>query len=331
MGSEPTVPAGRFRHVALFYSGEQEYLGGTVPFIREGLGAGEPVLVVETHDKRSLLRAALGEQADSVQFADMEVVGANPARIIPAWQDFVTRCSSTHGAVRGIGEPIWAGRYPDELADCQWHESLLNVAFGGGRPWTLLCPYDVEHLDAALIEEARRSHEWVMQDGSTLASLEYRGTVSSGAPFSAPLPPPQGTALELAFDGASLRAVRALVSRQATDAGLPKAGVAQLVTAVNEVATNSIRHGGGRGTLRVWTEAGKIVCEIRDRGLFDRPLVDREVPGQDPSASRGLWLANQLCDLVQIRTFGDRTVVRLHLAIQPRRGLKVLQNLPAAG
>jgi hypothetical protein len=39
---------------------------------------------------------------------------------------------------------------------------------------------------------------------------------------------------------------------------------AALVLAVDEVATNSLRHGGGRGTLRIWRDADAVVCEVRD-------------------------------------------------------------------
>ena len=103
---------------------------------------------------------ATGE-AGGVLFGDMAQVGANPARIIPAWHEFVTRNAAPGRRMRGIGEPIWNGRSSDELVECQRHESLLNVAFGRGEPWWLLCPYDVENLEPAVIFEARRRHEFV--------------------------------------------------------------------------------------------------------------------------------------------------------------------------
>jgi len=84
------------------------------------------------------------------------------------------------------------------------------------------------------------------------------------------------------------------------------------VVAVNEIATNSIHHGGGRGNLTIWQEASAVVCEIGDRGRFDNALADRERPSDTVAGPRGLWLANQLCDLVQIGSLRDGTVVRLH-------------------
>src|SRR3981081_1750698 len=114
-----------FRHEALLYAGMSDFLAGTVPFIRGGLHADEPVLVVEGAAKIALLRAELGADASSVVFADMARVGANPARIIPAWRDFVNQNGGRGRRLRGIGEPIWNGRSPVELVECPPHERPL--------------------------------------------------------------------------------------------------------------------------------------------------------------------------------------------------------------
>jgi anti-sigma regulatory factor (Ser/Thr protein kinase) len=320
-------PTAEFRHEALLYAGWAEFVGGIVPFIRGGLEAGEPVLVVESAPKIEMLRLALGSESGSVLFADMAQVGANPAHIIPAWREFVTRNAAPGRRMRGIGEPIWKGRSADELVECQRHESLLNVAFGHGEPWWLLCPYDVENLDPAVIEEARRSHEFVTDRSTRQRSDSFRGLEASGAPFDAPLPERGSVASRMAFDATDLDSVRDLVSHHARTAGLKASRAAELVIAVNEIATNSIRHGGGRGTLTIWHEPSALVCEISDKGRFDKPLADRERPSNDPAAPRGLWLANHLCDLVQIRALPDRTVVRLHMKRQPSSHLRVVPDI----
>jgi anti-sigma regulatory factor (Ser/Thr protein kinase) len=332
MSSLPAPEVDKFRHEALLYAGWADFVAGTVPFIRDGVRAGEPVLVVESVDKIQMLRVALGDEAGAVLFADMAEVGANPARIIPAWRDFVNRHGGTGRRLRGIGEPIWKGRSPDELVECQRHESLLNVAFGHGQPWWLLCPYDTEKLDEPVIDEAHRSHEFVMEGNQVESSAIFRGLEASGAPFDVPLPEP-GTAFgQMTFGSNDLAAVRALVFRHARSAAI-EARAAELITAVNEVATNSLRHGGGNGTLRVWQEDRTLVCEVRDKGRFDKPLADRERPSPSVSAPRGLWLANQLCDLVQIRTLPEGTVVRLHMRRRPQRHLHLVPDVegsPAA-
>jgi anti-sigma regulatory factor (Ser/Thr protein kinase) len=313
MSANFTQAVDEFRHEALLYAGMADFLAGTVPFVRGGLEAGEPVLVVESASKIALLRAELGPDASSVVFADMAEVGSNPARIIPAWRDFVDSHAADGRRMRGIGEPIWNGRSHLELIECQRHESLLNTAFATGDPWWLLCPYDTEALDPAVIDEARCSHPYVTDGHIFHRSNDYRGLDACGAPFDVPLPEPGSNFRQLAFDANGLGEVRGLVGSFASDAGLTSLRTANLVLAVNEVATNSVIHGGGKGLFRIWRDAGALSCEVRDSGRIDKPLVDRELSAADAYGSRGLWLANQLCDLIQIRRLPEGSAVRLHM------------------
>jgi hypothetical protein len=153
-----------YRHEAFFYAGREQFIDGTLSFIREGIAEREPTFVVLAADKIAALQERLGDAGDEVMFADMTDIGANPARIIPAWEDFVARYASPDHRLRGIGEPIWAERSPAELAECERHEALLNVAFADPA-FTLLCPYDTDALSGEVIEEARRNHPYLQQDG----------------------------------------------------------------------------------------------------------------------------------------------------------------------
>ena len=301
-----------FRHEALLYAGDEEFLAGTVPFIRDGLEGGEPVLVVVDSAKIAGLRAELGAGAGDVRFADMQEVGANPARIIPAWREFVNDHTDGRRPLRGIGEPISAGRSAAELVECQRHESLLNLAFADAGPFRLLCPYDTASLDAAVIEEAHRSHPVVVHDGTERDSTGYEGIDALAAPFARPLPEPPATPDEIAFDIDDLSQLRAFVARRARGAGLSEQKAKDLIVAVNEVATNSIRYSSGQGRLLAWAEGDALVCEVRDDGEILEPLVGRERPAPGRIGGHGLWLANQLCELVQVRSFPDGSVVRLH-------------------
>src|SRR4051794_9640747 len=78
-----------FLHEAYLYAGDDEFVAGIGAFARDAVDAGEPILVMVGARKLDLLRDELGHVARHVEFGDMERVGANPARIIPAWQDFV--------------------------------------------------------------------------------------------------------------------------------------------------------------------------------------------------------------------------------------------------
>jgi anti-sigma regulatory factor (Ser/Thr protein kinase) len=307
----PTIAS--FRHEALLYAGDVEFLAGVLPFIREGVEADEPVLVVVSAARIGLLRSALGHWADRVAFADMAEVGANPARIIPAWRDFVAGHDLASRRARGIGEPVWASRRPAELVECQRHETLLNLAFAGVPAWWLLCPYDTTTLAPDVLEEARRSHPFVTEAGVSAESAAWAGMEAAAAPFTTALPEPLDPPPEFAFGSGALAGLRELVAREAAAAGLDPDRAADLVLAVDEVATNSLRHGGGRGTLRIWSDGDAVVCEVRDRGRIEDPLVGRVRPPLEQDGGRGLWLVNQLCDLVQLRSSERGAVVRLHM------------------
>jgi anti-sigma regulatory factor (Ser/Thr protein kinase) len=133
------------------------------------------------------------------------------------------------------------------------------------------------------------------------------------------LPQPRSIRATLAFTAGGLRPVRRLVSTEAARAGFTTQPISDLVLAVNEVAANSIVHGGGSGTLRVWRDGGVLVCEVSDRGHRADPLADRRRPAPGQDRGRGLWLANQLCDLVQVRSVASGTTVRLHMHRDRRR------------
>lgn len=302
-------PREGFRHEALFYGSEKDFLEATGAFVEAGLSGGEPVMVALVADKVEALRRWLGADSEGVVFADMAELGRNPARIIPAWRRFLDGHSDSP-VLRGIGEPVWADRPADELAECQRHEVLLNLAFAGDRPWRLMCPYDTASLGEDVLREARRSHPHVLESGRMRPSPLYG---HAPAVFSGGLPEPPEVAGEQRFDAQSLRYLRMVVSPWASSV-LPTAQAAALVLAAHEVAANSVRHGGGGGVLRYWSDAAGAVIEVTDTGRLQDPLLGRTAPFGGAETGRGLWLANQLCDLVQIRSSETGTVVRLRVA-----------------
>ena len=301
---------GGYRHEAFLYSGQAEFVSGTISFVRRALSAGDPVLVVVSGEKIGLLRQELGAEAGNVSFADMACVGDNPARIIAVWQAFVV----AHAGARqlwGIGEPVHPKRSPTELAECQLHEALLNVAFDAATPFWLLCPYDLEALAADVIDEAQRTHPFIARVDRRQASGGFR-LIDLADPFDRPVPARPADAATMSFQIGRLRRVRAFVAAQATHAGLTPESSAAMVLAVTEIATNSLRYGGGHGELCAWVRDGSLVCEVSDRGHITSPLVGRVQPVLDGQGGAGLWVANQLCDLVQIFSSPRGTTVRVY-------------------
>ena len=84
-----------------------------------------------------------------------------------------------------------------------------------------------------------------------------------------------------------------------------------LELAASELATNSVRHGGGTGTVAMWLESAAVVVEFSDSGRVADPLTGRLMPPLDAVGGRGVYLVNQLCDLVQLRSSDRGTTIRV--------------------
>jgi anti-sigma regulatory factor (Ser/Thr protein kinase) len=305
---------GDFHHSAHFYADRDELLAGTIPFVRSGLEQNEAVMVAMPHANASPLREALGNDADEVDWLEMEEVGRNPARIIPVWREFASANLGGGRGARGIGEPIWRGRTADELEECDRYESLLNLAFAGHGTWALMCPYNKAELSDEVLEHAEQNHPYVSHEGTLGSSGRFLDPSQRSDLLAGSLSVPPATATSLAFPRQrGLGGLRRTVARQAEAAGLGPSRVADLVLAVDEVATNALEHSSG-GELRVWRDGGEIVCEVTAASPIADPLVGRSRPDPNAPRGRGLWIVNQLCDLVQIRS-RERTVVRMRMAV----------------
>ncbi len=297
----------RFEHQAVFYRGLDGLVATVLPFIREGIDLGEPVLVALLPERLAALEEALGGDATRVDFVDMGELGANPACIIPEWRRFLED-AGVEGPVRGVGEPVWSGRRDVEIEEAVLHEALLNLAFDDGPAWQLMCPYDVAALPAEVIEGAVRSHPLVP---GAAPHTTYAGPAEARSRFSSGLSPVPEMADTCEFGQDDLVGLRSMVARLADQAGLRRSASDDLVLAAHELATNSVLHGGGAGRLSSWTEPGALVVEVSDHGVIEDPLVGRDLLHDLAENGRGVWMANQLCDLVQVRSSQDGTVVRL--------------------
>jgi anti-sigma regulatory factor (Ser/Thr protein kinase) len=292
------------RHEALLYAGDDAFLAGTVPFVRDGIAAGEAVCVALDDRRRDQLAGALGPAAAEVAWVDVRAVGRNPARLLPMCEAFAD--ANPGRPVRGLGEPVWRGRSDAELDECRRHEALVNVAFGDRPDVRMRCPYDLSTLPAATVQEAARTHPHVVEHGLPLPSPAYRPLAVLDGDL--PAPPPTATAVAAGRDDLAL--VRHTATRAADAAGLPAARTADLQLVATELASNAIVHGDGRADLRTWVEDRTVVCQVTGGAPVADPLTGRRRPSDGAAHGWGLYVVNQLADLVQLRSDARRTLVR---------------------
>jgi len=292
-------------HEALLYATVDEFLS----FIGPSSDA-LPTLVVVPEPRLSLVRSALS--SPSVDFMDMAEVGRNPARILP-W--VLGAFLDAHpGPVRVVCEAIYPGRTEAELGPCVQHEALINLALAD-RPVSIICPYD-QSLSPAALAFAERTHPVLVSSGSRRRSPSYTDPAKVVAMVNRPLPEPSRVDERLVFDLQGLAGVRRLVAEHALVAGLVPERVDDLQLAVTEICTNAVVHDGdGLGTLRLWTEDDRVVCEVRGAGQISDIMAGRILPSPERPHGRGLLMVNRLCDLVQMHTGPTGTRTRLSMRL----------------
>jgi anti-sigma regulatory factor (Ser/Thr protein kinase) len=297
-------------HHALFYRDQREFLTCIADFAHDGLARSEPVFIAVPGSKGRLVGERLGQHSRYMAYADMAETGRNPARIIPAVRSFIDEHPGQR--IRFIEEPVWPGRSAEERYEVARHEALINFAFAGMAA-SILCLYAADGLANSVTGTVRRTHPEILAEGRRQASTSYAGADGMTDDFERPLPAPPATAETISYLD-DLRPMRRLVKAYAGRNGLSGDRTADLVLATSELAANTLRHTSGGGTLRVWHTGLEIVCQVEDEGWITDPLAGRRRrPAAEPG--HGLWLVNQVCDLVELRSGQAGTTVRLHMLI----------------
>ena len=307
-----TLAVRRAQHSALLYRGPAELLAGVVPFLREGLAEGAAVGAALPDPHLQLVREALGADASRVRLFDMREVGRNPGRILTGVMHAVVD-GRPEVPARIVDEPVWRGRSTLEYPACVQHEALVNLAFAE-RPVTVLCPYDAT-LPAAVLADAAVTHPFLVEGGVARPSAAYAPAAAMSR-TAGPLPEPPVAAV-FAFDGPRLAAARRFARDVGAAAGLDADRTLDLVLAVGELAANSIRHGGGRGCVRVWVETTPdggelLVAEVSDAGRLRDPLAGRRPATVHQLGGRGLLMVHSLADLVRTTSGPDGTTTRTY-------------------
>ncbi|MFS8199910.1 anti-sigma factor RsbA family regulatory protein [Streptomyces sp. CWNU-52B] len=310
-----------FVHQALCYASDEEFLDGALLFALDGLDADDSVLAVLAPRNIGLLGRALGHRCDDVEFGDAADWYGCPSRTLGRYSaycaDHDTDGAGRPSRVRIIGEPGWPDRTEFETREWMRYESLLNVAFAG-TGHRILCPYDTRALPPEVARSVPRTHpELALSAGESTASGHYADPADFYAECDAARPSglPDGRD-DIPFGRGRSAHVRRALHRYALDLGMSEQRLHDMVAAVHEVVANSVRHGGGRGVLRLRTDFEYVICEVADVGTR-ASTAPPQFPGHLPPDRRavsghGMWVVRQLSDLLTETLDPAGSVVRLY-------------------
>ena len=306
-------------HEAIFVGSEEELVTAAVPFLREGLEAGEAVGVACSEATNAVLCSQLANDP-RVALLPHGRVYRDAQTAVGAYQEFVSSyLTSGHAGVRLLGEVDFA-------AYTSWHEWALFEAASDdllvSTPVRSGCLYDTRMLSDRVLLTGELTHPYLRMDGHRLANPHYvsPAEILASPPLDAfdpvELTPPS---LEIIDVGR-----RSTVRQQVRDhlgslAVFPASRIESLVLAIHEVVGNGLVHGRGPVDVRVWVAAGRAVCTVTDRGRGfsvesgapPKPNLMASGPGL------GLFIVRELVDEFHGYLTADGFVVRLGVEYTP--------------
>jgi anti-sigma regulatory factor (Ser/Thr protein kinase) len=303
--------ASELRHISFFYQSLADYRTKLGAFVRAGLARREPVLLAVPRPSVALPDWPTGSSS-LLTVTDMTELGRNPARVIPALRSFADRHVG-HRA-RMITESIWLGRSPSEICEAARNDALIDLALADLAA-TLICPFSAVDLSPSALSDAGRAHQWLFHSDAAVPNSQYSALDTAPAAISVPLASVPANAETVRYR-TDLRPVRAMVTAACRRAGLSVMRATDMTLAVSELAANTLRHTAGGGVAQAWQRGGELLCQVSDTGHITDPLAGIRRPPPGEPGGQGLWLVNQVCDLVELRTGDTGTVIRLHLRIQ---------------
>lgn len=311
-----TAPERELVHRAVPYRDPEHQAEVLTGPVAGALEHGRRALVVVEPRCRSELERSLGHDA-GVQFCRPERMHSAPPFTVAGRWSRVVRGALADGAsgVCAVAQPLdLPGTDP-----AYW--TRLDLALDHALrelPVEMLCCF----ADGDGAREAVGAlHDEFLVDGTPVPSVHRRGDHELLQEHPQPPPSDLGAPLvTLPVELSGLAAMRRVVQRHAMLSGLGPGHVEDLVLAVNELVSNGIEHGSGAPVLRMWRVPGGLVAEMTDPAACHLAFPGLAAPSLSGPRGRGMWLASELTDVLQVWTAEDDpgrvhgTVVRVTMS-----------------
>ncbi|WP_218134007.1 sensor histidine kinase [Lentzea fradiae] len=300
-----------FFHETAFYGSDDDFLALVVPFLEDGLRAGEAVVAACAERNTGLLRGALGRDITYLPGADQY---SRPSESIATYRALFAE--GTEGGARGM-RVVGDVPHPGMGASWDWwarYEAAVNRAYAEFPVWGL-CPYDTRTTPAEVLDDVVRTHPNIAAaPGRHEANPGFREGPARARQVADPLE--QGPPLVDLVD-VTARAARDAVSAAVAGTALSEDGVLDVVYAASEMVSNGLTHGVAPVRFRVWADSSRVVVAVTDQGPGPADPVVGLMPTTDTrTAGLGLWILHRTCDYVSMGRDADGFTVRASVAGQ---------------
>jgi anti-sigma regulatory factor (Ser/Thr protein kinase) len=304
------VPAGHtgYYHEAIRFGSDEDLLAVVVPFLLDGVAAGEPTIVSLCEPNTALVREALGD-AVPVLYQSGGATYARPAGAIRAYRDLFAGLTS-----KGAQQIRVVGELPPAALGATWdwwarYESAINDVYDEFPLWTM-CAYDERVTPPEVMADVARTHPHFAGDGrQNVAYVDPDQFLRHARPL-APDPlqhTPPAVELTNPIPGQARAALT-----HVSDGVLSPDALGDLRIALTETVTNALSHGTPPIVVRIWCGADRVVATVTDQGKGPAdPFAGLRAAPHAPIGGLGLWLTHQLCDHVAMTADADGFTVRM--------------------
>ncbi len=306
--------AGGYVHDALLYDSVDELTGAAVPFLREGLAAGDAAVIAAGARTTSVLTEAVDGNPRVHVLGRSDVYGTRTPAAITAIRRLAERSAAEGiGRVRVVGE-VDFGRTERDWLEWQRYEAVINIALA---PWPLwgLCVFDAQRLPEQVLVSTLRTHPNLVTPQGRGSNPLFGDPVRYLRSLPVPTEPLENTPPRLAAsDVSDFIGLRHAVAAELATVDAPREVLEDFLIAVEEMTSNAIRHGRRPVGLRLWSAPGRLVCTIRDAGAGPTDAFAGYGPAHGDDLSHGgmgLWLARKLWDHVDVLPGSPGVTVRL--------------------
>jgi anti-sigma regulatory factor (Ser/Thr protein kinase) len=309
----PTGRAG-FRHEAALYASDEEFLALAVPFLADGIAAGEPTLLAVPAPLQRRLQEALGDPAGLTLLAG-EQYRQPFATLQRNYQMFLDSVGTGGGWIRQIR---MIGAVPEPGIGTQWdgwicYEAAINDLYSALPVWSI-CPYDTRGVPLEVLEDVERTHPYLAAGDEHRPNPRYTEPTSFLTERARrAIDPLEQARPDVALNDPSPTDGRRAAAALAATTTLDREMIDGLVIGVSEALANAARHGRPPVELRAWAAPDRVLVVVRDRGSGPSDPYAGYLPrrGERGDSGLGLWITRQVCSRVTLTKTPDGFTVRL--------------------